>query len=163
MKFFVNTMIGLALIGSLIGCTSNTNTYSAAPKLEVKKVANASDVVKALKKDDLPIGDQLVYTVENDSDKLMGRPGQYTSKVHFIDTTQQEDTKVVMLNGGSVEMFDNNDDAKNRFNSVSKAAKSTPMLDEYDYVQGKILLRLSKNLPPDHAKKYEDALKKVEQ
>jgi hypothetical protein len=163
MKRFVTTMVGLALIGSLVGFSSNTSTNNAAPKPKVKKGVNASDVVNALKKDGLPIGDQFVYTVENDPDQLMGRPGQYTSKVHFIDTTQGENTKVEILNGGTVEMFDNNDDAKNRFNYVSKIAKSSPVFDEYDYVQGKILLRLSKNLPSNHAKKYEATLKKIAQ
>jgi hypothetical protein len=161
MKFFVSTIIGLTLVGSLVAYASNTNTDSPAPKLMLNKVVNASDVVKALKKNNLPIGDELVYTAENDPDKMMGQTGQYTSKVHFIDTTQQEDTKVVMLNGGTVEMFENNNDAVNRINNISKLAKLEPMYDEYDYVQGKILLRLSKNLPSTHAKKYEDALKKI--
>ena len=163
MKRFINIIAGLALIGSLVGCNSNTNTNKAAPKPVVKKVVNASDVVNALKKYGLPIGNQLVYTVENDPNKLMGRSGQYTSKVNFIDTTAKEDKKVEMLNGGSVEMFDNNVDAKNRFDYVSKTAKSSPLFNEYDYVQGKILLRLSKNLAPIHVKKYEDTLKKIAQ
>ena len=163
MKRFVTTLVGLALIGSLVGFSSNTSSNNATPKPKVKKGVDAADVVNAFKKDGLPIGDQLVYTVENDPDKLMGRPGQYTSKVNFVDTTEQENMKVEILHGGSVEMFDNNDDAKNRFNYISKIAKSSPVFDEYDYVQGKILLRLSKNLPSNHAKKYEDTLKKIAQ
>jgi hypothetical protein len=163
MTRLVTTLVGLALIGSLVGFSSNTNTINAAPKPNVKRGVNASDVVNALKNDGLPIGDQLDYTAENDPDKLLGQPGLYISKVHFIDTTQQENTKVLMLNGGSVEVFNNNDDAKNRLNHLSKIAKSTPLFDEYDYVEGKVLLRLSKNLSPDHVKKYEDSLKKIEQ
>jgi hypothetical protein len=163
MKCFVSTIIGLVLIGLLVGYASNTNIYDTSTQPKVDKGITASDVVKALKKNDLPIGDQLVYTAESDPDKLMGQTGQYTSKVHFIDTTQQEDTKVVMLNGGSVEIFENNKDAINRINYISKLAKSEPMYDEYDYVQGKILLRLTKNLPSTHGKKYEDALKKIAQ
>jgi hypothetical protein len=163
MKRFVTTLVGLALIGSLVGFSSNASTNNAAPKPKVKKGVDAADVVNAFKKDSLPIGDQLVYTVENDPDKLMGRPGQYTSKVNFVDTTEQENMKVEILHGGTVEVFDNNVDAKNRFNYISKIAKSSPVFDEYDFVQGKILLRLSKNLPSNHAKKYEDTLKKIAQ
>jgi hypothetical protein len=163
MNRLVTTMAGLALIGSLVGFSSNTNTNNAAPKPKVKKGVNASDVVNALKQEGLPIGDQLVYTVDNDPDKLMGRPEQYTSKVNFVDTTEEENMKVEILHGGAVETFDNIDDAKKRFDYVSKNAKTAPIFDEYDYVQGKVLLRLSKNLPPTHAKKYEDALKKIAQ
>jgi hypothetical protein len=161
MKRIVTTMVGLALVGSLVGFSSNTNT--AAPKPKVKNGVNASDVVNALKKEGLPIGDQLVCTDDNDPDQLMGRPGQYTSKANFVDTTEQENMKVEILHGGTVEVFDNNVDAKNRFNYISKIAKSSPVFDEYDFVQGKILLRLSKNLPSNHAKKYEDTLKKIAQ
>jgi hypothetical protein len=163
MKRFVHTIAELALLISLVGCTANTNPNNPASKPEVNKVVDASEVVNALKKEGLPIGNQLAYTVENDPNELMGRPGQYTSKVNFIDTTAKEAKKVEMLNGGSVEMFANHNDAKNRFDYVSKVAKSEPLFNEYDYVQGRILLRLSKNLTPAHAKNYEDALKKIAQ
>jgi hypothetical protein len=161
MKCIVNTMIGLVLIGSLVGFTSKTITYDTAPQPQVNKGFTASDVVNSLKNVGLPIGDQLV--VENDPDQLLGRPGQYTSKVNFTDTTQKENEKVEIVNGGTVEVFDNNNDAKNRFNQVSKIAASASIYDEYDYVQGKVLLRLSKNLPSNHAMKYQDALKKLAQ
>lgn len=130
---------------------------------DASKQTKVEDVLAALKADGLPIGDQVVYTAENDPNKMLGRPGQYTGKANFIDTrvelTHKEDIDVG--NGGSVEVFSDDSDAEKRHKYVSSIAKSSSMFNEYDYLAGNIVLRVSSELTPDQAAAYEAALKKI--
>lgn len=68
---------------------------------------------------------------------------------------------VDVLNGGSVEVFANEQDAKNRFDYVSNIAKAGGMFSEYDFRDGNVLLRLSHDLTPSQEKAYEAAIQKV--
>jgi len=45
--------------------------------------------------------------------------------------------------GGSVETFDNGDDAKQRYEYVRAVTKGNPLFAEYNYLEGNAVLRLS--------------------
>src|SRR5262249_16257173 len=99
------------------------------------------------------------YTAENDLHKLLGRPGQYTSKVNFQDTRLQTAGNSTDVDaGGSVEVFPNDQSAANRKTYITGLAKGLPALTENDYLKGGILLRISKELTADQAGQYEAAL-----
>ena len=61
--------------------------------------------------------------------------------------------------GGSVEVFDNEESARKRYEYVKSIAESGGLFAEYDYLAGLILVRLSHKLTPDQAGEYEQVLK----
>ncbi|QFK70377.1 hypothetical protein F7984_03530 [Pradoshia sp. D12] len=67
-----------------------------------------------------------------------------------------------MENGGSVEVFEINEDAEKRKEYIETVTKEMGgLLTEYSYVEKNVLLRLSKSLTPDQAADYETALKET--
>lgn len=137
MKKLIAILLSTLLVGSIfIGCGSKE-----------KKDMTAEQYATELKKAGLPIDDLKVYTAETDENKLLGRPNQYTSKVNFKN--------------GSIEVFKNSDDLKARQKYINDIGKKSPMLSEYNYANGKALLRINKSVTPDEAKKYEEAFMKL--
>ncbi|MEU2715355.1 hypothetical protein [Streptomyces sp. NPDC007205] len=101
-------------------------------------------------------------TAANDPNHLLGRPGQYTSKVTFTDSrikasdvegTQPGDVE----RGGAVEVFGSPSDAQVRAKYIQAVTKSLPALTEYDYVNGTALVRVSHDLTPTQAAAYKTA------
>ncbi len=123
---------------------------------------DAAEVLEELKEQGLPVGQSEVYTAENDPNELLGRPGQYTGKASFKDTRLPPDELAGdssdVANGGSVETFDNEDDAIKRQEYLETVTQGVPMFAEYAYRNDTVLLRLSKRLTPDQASDYEAAL-----
>jgi len=105
-----------------------------------------------------PTADQVV-TAANDSNRLLGRPGQYTSAAAFSDdrvpVDQRKPDPTSLDNGGKVEAFATADDAQRRAGYIEQLAKATPVAVEYDYVAGTTLVRVSKALTPDEAAQYQ--------
>lgn len=116
----------------------------------------AEQIVKSLKKAGLPIGKYRVYTAATDPNKLLGRPGQYTSKVNFNDTRIGFRSDYSVDGGGAVEVFPDESGAKSRYSYLVALAKS-PLFAEYTYLQGKVVLRVAHELTPAQAKQYEVA------
>ncbi|MFF4644936.1 hypothetical protein [Streptomyces sp. NPDC001389] len=105
-------------------------------------------------------------TAENDPNHLLGRPGQYTSKITFIDgRIKATDTEGLQAGdigyGGSVETFASNADAKTRHDYIQTVTKGVPGLAEYDYLHGTTLIRVSHLLTPEQAADYEKAATKL--
>lgn len=140
--------------------TSAAAAASAPPKAAPPKDANA--VVAALLKA-VPTGKLgTVITEANDGNHLIGRPGQYTSKVTFTDSRIKAGD--VMSNdptdvgfGGAVEVFANAKDAQTRAAYIQAIVKSMPALLEYDYPHGNVVVRVSHLLPPSQAAEYDKA------
>ncbi|MEU8033481.1 hypothetical protein AB0C13_33465 [Streptomyces sp. NPDC049099] len=102
-------------------------------------------------------------TAASDPNHLLGRPGQYTSKVTFTDNrikaadvegTEKGDVE----RGGAVEVFGSSADAATRAKYVEAVTKSMPALAEYDYVHGTVLVRVSHYLTPKQAAEYKTAV-----
>ena len=124
---------------------------------------SADQIMQGLKTNGLPIGVSFTYTAANDVNHLLGRPGQYTDKVNFKDTrisSTDQGVDISVTDGGSIEVFTTTTDAKNRFAYIQKISKSgVALFAEYEYLDGLVILRVSAQLTPDQAAKYEATLK----
>lgn len=101
-------------------------------------------------------------TAANDGNHLLGRPHQYTSAVKFKDSRVKGDDIVASDKydvswGGGIEVFDSKADAEARAKYIQAVTKNLPMFGEYDYVHGKVLVRVSHYLTPAQAKEYDKA------
>lgn len=136
-------------------------------EVKAAKPKTAEEVTNALAVKIPSIKLTKIFTAEDDPNKLLGRPNGYTSKTAFTDTripvegeveiTKENDT----MRGGGVEVFADEAAAIARKEYIQSFGKATPMLTEYDYVVGGVLLRVSKQLTPDQAEEYETALGEV--
>jgi hypothetical protein len=123
----------------------------------------ADQIVQALKQS-LPIGDSFSYTADNDPNHLLGRPGQYISKVNWIDTTlttTNTGADISVGDGGSIETFASLTDANARFTYIQGISRSSALFAEYEYQEGPYILRVSKAFTPDQAQAYDAAFKKA--
>ena len=151
-------MLLAACGGDNPGTTSSTKSQPPAATPTPKPAPKtAEQFVQALKDAGMSIGDVKVLTAE--TDELLGRPGQYTSKADFVDTRVPQDKLTGVTNksvspGGSVEVFASTDDMKARIKLIETITKSFSV-PEYDYQHGLALLRVSGILTPDQAKEYE--------
>ena len=107
-----------------------------------------------------------VVTAENDGNHLLGRPGQYTSKVTFTDSRVPASdvagsAKGDVNWGGAIEVFGSGTDAQTRAKYIGAVTKSMPALAEYDYVHGTVLVRVSHYLTPAQAQQYKTAVEGI--
>lgn len=165
-------VVALVLSGSLLaaGCGSTGGETAAPPRSApgstspaiAAKHLTANQVAKALKARGQSVKSIVVYNENNDPNKKLGRPGQYTSKVNFTDPRAkngQPSGGKDVVDGGSVEVFDNASDAMARGAYIQTVTRGMQILgSEYDFIAGGVLLRLSGNLTPSAARKYATAL-----
>ena len=107
-----------------------------------------------------------VITENNDSNNLIGRPHQYTSKVTFKDSRiSASDTAYLKPGdvelGGAIEVFGTPADATARAKYIQAVTASIPAFAEYDYVHGNVLVRVSHFLKPSQAKGYGQAIDSI--
>ncbi|MDS0528595.1 hypothetical protein NNC19_23260 [Clostridium sp. SHJSY1] len=74
-----------------------------------EKTLTAEEYGNKQKEAGLAIENVEVTTEENDKNKLMGRPNQYTSKINFTN--------------GSIEVFESKEDEKNRKEYIDSIGK----------------------------------------
>jgi hypothetical protein len=124
----------------------------------------AGSVVEALKGQGMPIVDYLVFTAETDPSYLHGRPAGYTAKANFRDSRLevQHPEEPAVEDGGSVEVFATADAARARSSYLHAMGQDAPAFAEYGYVNGPVLLRLSRRLTPAQAAEYKAALGMVD-
>ena len=121
------------------------------------QTADAAAVMNYLLANTPNIGNYVEYDESTDTNGLLGRPGQYTSKINFaITTIEQKDENDPK--GGSIEVFSTQEDAAARRDYIQEIGKKMPALAEYDYVNGCVLLRVNFDVLPSDEKVYEDAL-----
>jgi hypothetical protein len=105
-----------------------------------------------------------VLTEKTDANNLLGRPNGYVSAAVITDAggdTSDSDPGVAY--GATVEMFDSKPSAVRRSDYIQGILEDAPMLGtEYDYVRGKVLLRISGELPPSIAAEYKAAFTKAD-
>lgn len=171
-------LIGIlaAVITFSAACTSEPptvpDTASAAAEVAAAdsakeevagEVLDAAGVAEALTEAGLPATLSVTFDESSDPNKLMGRPGGYTSKVAFVDdrVSLPGVEKGDLLLGGSVEVFPTDEGAEKRAKYVKTLAESSPIFAEYTYVRGPVVLRISKELTPKDAAAYEAALGKI--
>lgn len=141
------------LLGVLIGGVS---ACGGAPPPET------GEVIDKLKAGGVPIKKVVTYTEDSDPNKLLGRPAQYVGKANFrlrgIEGPNSSDSDIDTSEGGSVEVFASESEAVERLNYVEAIAKSGGLFAEYDYREGQVLLRISKDVAPSKARRYGEAL-----
>lgn len=126
-------------------------------------LTSAESVLLALQASGLPIGNYIAYTPETDPNELLGRPGQYISKANFVDTSLGSGSGFFDLgDGGSIEVFEDEEQARSRADYIQTVIEKNPALVEYDFVEGTVLLRVSGALTPDEAAQYKKAMQGVE-
>jgi hypothetical protein len=143
------------------GCSSaqkSSTSVTPTKAVEETKTLSSKSIMDDLKKAGLPIGKTEIYTEENDTNKLLGRPNQYTEKTSWADTRLEQASD--NMEGGTIEMFANQTDLQNRKTYVEAVTKSSSMLVQYIYAYKNCLMRLSKNLTPKQAEEYKNILEK---
>lgn len=152
-------VMALAVTLALAGCGKSAEVPAAAPT-EAAKPLDAEGVVRALAKAGLPIENIAVLDEKTDSNNLLGRPGQYTSKVELFD---HRHPKPAQGDEGwaTVEVFATPEDAKQRRDYIAKMTDGVPVLLQYQVLRGKVLLRLDKVALPSEVKEYEAGLAKL--
>jgi hypothetical protein len=144
---WIGAVVGLLLAGcSLFPTSAQVNQ------------ADAATILGGLKAQGLPIGESVAYTAESDPNKLLGRPGGYTSKVAWRDTRLGDPLLTGVDAGGSIEVYADPAGAQRRGEYVRSIAESSPMFAEYTYVHGRAVLRISRELTSDQAEQYHAAL-----
>ena len=111
----------------------------------------------------LPIENIIDYTVETDPNELLGRPGEYTSKVNFADS-RIEQYDEADPKGGSIEVFASEEDMVRRKDYIASILREMPILgNEYLYPSpdGLSLLRVSYDVTPDQAEQYRIAFEEI--
>jgi hypothetical protein len=162
--------VATVLAVALMGCQgkpatvpSPAKTVEASPSARTesqpKSRLTSDEIVAAFKTAGLPIGKVEVYDAETDTNKLLGRPGQYVAKFNFADTRLEQPEGD--LAGGSVESFSTEKDLNNRAQYIKSIGESMPLLVEYEYTNGFMLLRLRGGLTPKQAEEYNTIFQKL--
>ncbi|MFE3475116.1 hypothetical protein ACMZ5F_13580 [Streptomyces rhizosphaericola] len=139
-----------------------TTATAGVPTKPAAKELTASDAFKALSGKVASAKLSGVVTEDDDPNHLLGRPNQYTSKVTFTDSRIKVDDVAgaepgsVGL-GGAIEVFATAADAQTRADYIQNVTKGMPMLAEYDFVSGTVLIRVSHYLTPTQAADYKAA------
>ncbi|MFJ5833548.1 hypothetical protein [Streptomyces sp. NPDC093089] len=166
-------------LGALTACGSGSDQKNAGPESSEPKSTAAASASAAVDGGTKPAGKPLtagdaftqlsarvstaklsgVVTEDNDPNHLLGRPNQYTSKITFTDSRiKAGDVTGADLGsverGGAIEVFATTADAQARADYIGKVTKGMPMLVEYDYVSGPVLIRVSHYLTPTQAADY---------
>lgn len=163
----------VVITAGLAGCGGGNDRAAAGPSADVGTVPapqsdaksdpemDATGVLAGLISAGLPAKSSVVFTEESDPNALMGRPGQYTSKLAFIDTTldpaEVSSEKGDTERGGGIEVFPTAAAAKNRLDYITSITEAMPIVAEYTYQNGNRLLRLSHYLTPAQARVYKGA------
>ena len=165
-KIFIFSMI--IMLFCLTGCSKDNSTpinetsKSKETKIEevVLKKKNSEELVQELKDKGLNIGKVVTYNEENDPNKILGRPHQYISKSTFeiVGIEQFDEEKPT---GGTIEVFENEEDMQNRKEYVDAISASASMFAEYSYGEGYALLRINNEATPTEAKKFEEAFLEI--
>jgi hypothetical protein len=145
-----NLCISILLVGSVVGVLD--------AKVKTPLALDAKAVVDALKAQGLPVTNVIVFSAANDPNKLLGRPRQYSSKANFQDA-RYIDQKIDDQYQHTVEVFPSAALATERKAYVDRVTRGVAFLQQYQFQNGKILLRLDHVLMPEEAAKYNDALK----
>lgn len=138
---------------STVAAASQTTTSTSESTTIDRVVADLRSAVPQISK-------VIVITEDNDPNNLIGRPNGYVAATVIEDSRVKcsKGQKIGVDCGATVEEWPDNDSAQRRSAYIQRARESMPILgQEYDYVQGPFLLRVSGDLKPSQAKKYEAA------
>lgn len=175
-KRTIALILGVLMALSLCACgnadsdAQGSGDQSQEQQEEEKSVLEtAEDYLKALEEAGCGITEIYTWTEETDSNGLLGRPGQYTSKADFMDENIDPANKVdpveeYGLPGGTVEVFENEKDCDARYEYLegfNDPSMGIMALNQYMYKNGNVILRVSYDLTPTQAEAYETAFNEL--
>lgn len=142
---------------------SSASTSASEPTAATAEALDAGAVLVGLQTAGLPITDSAAVTETNDANHLIGRPGQYVSKVAFADSrvgAPIDPAEPGNEAGGSIEVFANASDAQTRSDYIQQTLKQLGPAagTEYHYLSGPVLVRVIGELVPSAAAEYEAAV-----
>lgn len=146
------TIVGLlASLMIMAGCATDVSPPPAAENVATLMAASVEGATRTV-----------TFTVETDPNKMLGRPNGYVSKASFSDPrispTDVPDSRDGSVEaGGSVEVFETPEMATNRMRQIVAITANAPMLSEYTYTSGRVVLRVSRLLTPTQAADYQRA------
>jgi hypothetical protein len=119
---------------------------------------SATATADSLKSEISSISKTVEITEDNDPNGDIGRPGKYTEAVSIYDDRAECDSELDVTCGAKIEVWDDEDAAKERSEYIQGLLEDMPMLgSEYHYIDGGMLLRVSGQLKPTEAEEYEGA------
>jgi hypothetical protein len=134
----------LLAVLTLAACGGKTPVANTAPEPHT-----AGDIATAMS-----MGKVTVWTAETDPNKLLGRPGGYTSAATIVDKALTC-TEVATDCGATVEVYPTDAEAKARSEYIQSMLGNGGVFGtEYHYFAGTALLRVTGQLTPDVAKQY---------
>jgi hypothetical protein len=146
------------------GAPTATPAPSAPPPASTKAPSRpkptgptAEELVVALRQGGLPVLGWTLITGPTDPDRLLGRPGRYTSKVTFSDRrlVAGGGTEAAnLLDGGAIEVFATPADAARRVPALAGARIRV-------FRHGHVVLALSRRLGAAAAREYREALERA--
>lgn len=142
-----------------IGC--QTQAEGAKRHAPALKALGAVDVFRVFGAAGIPVTDLTVFDAVNDPNHLLGRPGQYVSKVSFFDARHPKDEPDEVTRENTVEVFATPAAAKARRDYIARVTQGTPFLLQYQVLNGKVLARFDTILLPAEVEEYRVALAKA--
>lgn len=116
-----------------------------------QRIATAADVTDAFAAAGLPVHRVVVLNAATDPNQLLGRPGQYTSKVTFSDARRSDAEN-------TVEVFATAAQARTRRDYIARITEGAPFLTQYQVLDGRILARFDRAMLPQEVEQYRSAL-----
>lgn len=169
----ITASIAAGFVLLLTGCSAGGTEQAAAPTApaaggQAPQKMTAGQVLAALKDAEVPLKVTMVFTAETDTNNLLGRPGQYTSKASCSDPRVpkgeiREREKGSIDYGCTVEVFANEAEAKARSAFIQQTLKGLGgfIPPEYHHVRSGVLLRVTGLLTPRQAKVYGTAFDRL--
>jgi hypothetical protein len=170
------TLLAAGLLAATAACSSSSSTASpataptsaaaagtaaapaasASPKPAQPAAQDAAAIAAKIKQAVPTAKTVTVITADTDSNHLMGKPHQYTSAAHIVDTRTDSTTSGID-SGATVEVFANEADAKARHDYIDAIGKAQPIFAEQDFLHGQVLVRVAKALTAAQAAEYDKA------
>lgn len=157
-KKIFSMLLTLVLAIGLIGCGTEAKTGNAGKTTKAKpkvKVTAQSISDKLKEKEGSYMTEITVVTAENDENKLLGRPNEYTEKITWKDNRIKDSETDC-----SIELFKNKEDVAARKKYLEGVIKAFPAFTQYITQKDNVLLRIEGALSPAQAKEYTDIFNK---
>lgn len=139
-------------------CSSGGSSGTSAPTGDSSSSANASSIARDLEASVGSVTKVIEVTEDNDPNDLIGRPNGYLSGAVIFDSGVDCGVDLGVDCGATIEVWPSADQAKSRSEYIQGLQRASPLLgSEYDYLDGAVLLRVTGDLKPTVAKKYEAA------
>lgn len=146
-------LIFLLFLSACYGPQSTAPSMPATTPSPVSVPISLKQVVFAFKAVNLPMTAETIFDERTDPNGLLGRPGRYVEKMNFTDKRIKE-----KRNHCSIEIFQNYEDALNRYQYVEVIGRTDGMLDSYKFLHKNVLVRINLDLIPSEADEYKRIL-----